>query len=226
MATGKSSAAVSRPSVVTGLGSEEMRARLMAQRVVPVLRLASAGETRFAVDCLIEAGFACIELTLTTPGAVELIAELHTCLDPEVSIGAGTVLDLASAERCIAAGADFLVAPCMVAGMAARAHAAGRMALIGGYTPGEVLAADREGADVVKVFPAASGGPAHLAAIHAIFPGIALCPTGGVSLANMQEYFAAGAAFVGVGNNIIDVAALRAGERGRVVGHARKFLAA
>lgn len=214
-----------KSSVVTKLSLDELRARLTAQRVVPVLRLASVAETRFAVDCLVEAEFACIELTLTTPGAVELIAELHARLGPEASIGAGTVLDLASAERCIAAGADFLVAPCMVAGMVAYAHAAGRLALIGGYTPGEVLAASREGADVVKVFPAASGGPAHLAAIHAVFPGIALCPTGGISLANMQDYFAAGAAFVGVGNNIIDAAALRAGERDRVVGHARKYLA-
>lgn len=201
-----------------------MRARLMAQRVVPVLRLASAEETRFAVDCLVESGFGCIELTLTTPGATELIAELRARLGPETNIGVGTVLDLASADRCIAAGADFLVSPCMVAGMAARAHAAGRLALIGGYTPGEVLAASREGADIVKVFPASSGGPAHLGAIHAVFPQIALCPTGGVSLANMKDYLAAGAAFVGVGNNVIDVAALRAGERARVVDHARKYL--
>ena len=211
---------------MTQLSAEAMRARLLAQRVLPVLRLASAEETRFAVDCLVEAGFACIELTLTTPGAVELIAELHARVGPEMMIGAGTVLDLANAERCIAAGADFLVSPCMVPGMAARAHAAGRIALIGGYTPGEVLAASREGADIVKVFPASSGGPAHVGAIHAVFPQIALCPTGGVSVANMKDYFAAGAALVGVGNNIIDVTALRARERRGVVDHARKYLEA
>lgn len=208
------------------LGAVSTRARLAAQRVVPVLRLASAEETRFAVDCLAEAGFACIELTLTTPGAVELIAELRARPGQQMIIGAGTVLDLAGAERCLGAGADFLVSPCLVAGIAARAHAAGRIALIGAYTPGEVLAASREGADIVKVFPVSSGGPAHLAAIHAVFPEIALCPTGGVSLANMQDYFAAGAALVGIGNNIIDIAALRAGERWRVVEHARKYLAA
>ena len=211
---------------MTRTGAEAMRARLMAQRVVPVLRLATADETRFAVDCLVEAGFACIELTLTTPGAVELIAELRARLGTATIIGAGTVLDLASAERCLAAGADFLVSPCMVAGMAARAHASGSMALIGGYTPGEVLAARREGADIVKVFPASSGGPAHLSAIHAVFPDIPLCPTGGVSLANMKDYFAAGAALVGVGNNIIDAPALRAGQRQPVIDHARKYLAA
>ena len=98
--------------------------------------------------------------------------------------------------------------------------------MIGGYTPTEVLAAHREGADIVKVFPASSGGPAHLGAIHTVFPDIPLCPTGGVSLANMKDYFAAGAAFVGVGNNIIDIVALRAGERIKVVEHARKYLVA
>ena len=210
--------------MVTKLGSEATRARLTAQRVVPVLRLASVEDTRFAVDCLVEAGFACIELTLTMPGAVELIAELRARLGPEASIGAGTVLDLASAERCIAAGADFLVSPCMVAGMAARAHAAGIIAMIGGYTPGEVLAASREGADIVKVFPASSGGPTHLGAIHAVFPGIALCPTGGVSLQNMEAYFSAGAALVGVGNNIVDQKALQAGDGARATEHARGFL--
>ena len=208
------------------IDASELRGRLIKQRVVPVLRLASAEETRFAVDCLVEAGFGCIELTLTTPGAVELIAELRARMGPETSIGAGTVLDLASADRCIAAGADFLVSPCMVAGMAARAHAAGRFALIGGYTPGEVLAAVREGADIVKVFPAASGGPAHLGALHAVFPEVALCPTGGVSLANMKDYFSAGASLVGVGNNIIATGALREGKRERVVEHARNYLIA
>jgi len=89
-----------------------------------------------------------------------------------------------------------------------------------------VLAASREGADVVKVFPASSGGPAHLKAMHAVFPDIPLCPTGGVSLANAKDYFAAGAVFVGVGNNIIDAAALRAGQRQRVIEYARSYLAA
>ena len=211
---------------VSQANASALRARLTAQRVVPVLRLASAAETRLAVDCLIEAGFGCIEITLTTPGAVELIAELRLRLGAKCSVGAGTVLDLESAAACIAAGADFLVAPCMVPGMAAKAHAAGRLALIGGYTPGEVLAASREGADIVKLFPASSGGPAHLAALHAVFPQLALCPTGGVSLENMKDYFTAGAAFVGVGNNVIDLKALRTGDRRQVVAHARRYLEA
>lgn len=201
-------------------GSPKVRDRLIAQRVVPVLRLASAELTERAVGCLAEAGFGMFEITMTTPGAVELI----TVLKKQYSVGAGTVLDLEAAQRCLDAGAQFLVSPCLVPGMAKLAHAAGCAALIGGFTPGEILAAQREGADIVKVFPASSGGPDHLKAIHAVFPDILLCPTGGVSLQNMQAYFDAGAALVGVGNNILDQDALAKGDHAKVAAHARRFL--
>jgi 2-dehydro-3-deoxyphosphogluconate aldolase/(4S)-4-hydroxy-2-oxoglutarate aldolase len=104
------------------------------------------------------------------------------------------------------------------------ANDAGRAALLGGFTPTEVLAAWREGAAVVKVFPAATGGPAHLAALHAIYPQIPLYPTGGVSAANLLDYFKAGAAVVGIGNNVIDQKALADGDRAQVISHARSFL--
>jgi 2-dehydro-3-deoxyphosphogluconate aldolase/(4S)-4-hydroxy-2-oxoglutarate aldolase len=183
-----------------------------------VLRLASAELTERAIDCLTEAGFDTVEITLTTPGALDLIRKFP-------GSGAGTVLDLDTAQRCIDAGAKFLVSPCLVPGLAKLAHEAGRLALIGGFTPGEILAAHREGADIVKVFPASTGGPEHVKAIHAVFPQIPLCPTGGISSSNFKEYLAAGAALVGVGNNIVDVKALAANDRKSVVAHARRFLA-
>jgi 2-dehydro-3-deoxyphosphogluconate aldolase/(4S)-4-hydroxy-2-oxoglutarate aldolase len=197
-----------------------VRDRLIAQRVVPVLRLASAELTERAVGCLAQAGFSVFEITMTTPGGVDLIK----ALSQKMLVGAGTVLDLGTAQRCLDAGAQFLVSPCLVPGLAKLAHAAGCAALIGGFTPGEILAAQREGADIVKVFPASSGGPEHLKAIHAVFPDILLCPTGGVSLQNMQAYFDAGAALVGVGNNIVDQDALAKGDRAKVAAHARRFL--
>lgn len=202
--------------------SAEIRDRLIAQRVVPVLRLASADDTERAVDCLAEAGFRTFEITLTTPGAIALIGRLASRED--WLVGARTVLDLDAARACLDAGARFLVAPCRVPGLARAAHEAGRAALIGGFTPGEVLAAHREGADVVKVFPASTGGPEHLRALHAVFPDIRLCPTGGVSPQNLEAYFAAGAAFVGVGNNLVDQRALAAGDRTRVIAHVRRLL--
>ena len=185
--------------------------------MIPVLRLASAELTERAIDCLREAGFATVEITMTTPDAVRLIRKFKA--------GAGTVLDLDAARRCIDAGAPFLVSPCLVPGLAQLAHDAGRLALIGGFTPGEILAAHREGADIVKLFPASTGGPEHLKAIRAVFPDIPLCPTGGVSLDNMKAYFAAGATVVGVGNNIVDQKALASGDRATVIAHAKRFLA-
>lgn len=203
---------------------DRIRDLLVAQRVVPVLRFGSAATTIRAVDCLREAGFGTFEITLTTPGAVELVAELHARIGATAVVGAGTVTDLDAARRCIDAGAQFLVSPCAVPGLAALAHEAGRAALIGAFTPTEVLAAHREGADIVKVFPASIGGPAHLGALRAIFPHVLLCPTGGVTLDNLTAYFTAGAALVGVGNNLLDQAALAAGDIGRVIAGARRFL--
>ncbi|HLB13645.1 MAG TPA: bifunctional 4-hydroxy-2-oxoglutarate aldolase/2-dehydro-3-deoxy-phosphogluconate aldolase [Burkholderiales bacterium] len=203
----------------------EISDRLVAQRVVPVLRLGSSADTERAVDCLADAGFRVVEITLTVPGAVPLIKRLIQRLGPSFVVGAGTVLDFDAARACIDTGARFLVSPCIVPGLARLAHEAGRAALIGGFTPGEILAAHREGADIVKVFPASTGGPEHLRGIHAVFPDILLCPTGGIGLQNLDAYFAAGASLVGVGNNIVDQQALAAGDAARVVAHARRFLA-
>ena len=206
------------------MAAPKLTQRLSQLAVIPVLRLATRTAAEQAIDCLLEADFKTVELTLTTPDAIALLRDLRRRTGDEFLVGAGTVLDLETAQRCLDAGADYLVSPCLVSGMAQLAHAAGRAALIGGFTPGEVLAAWREGAHVVKVFPAASGGPAHLQAIHAVFPEIPLCPTGGVSNANLLEYFKAGARMVGVGNNIIDQKALAAGDRAHVIAHARSFL--
>lgn len=198
--------------------------QIVAHRVLPVLRLATASSTEKAIDCLIEAGFKTVEITLTTPDAVRLIGSLWNRVGEDFLIGAGTVLDLDTARACIDAGADYLVSPCLVPGLGKLASDNGIVALSGGYTPAEVLAAWRDGAAIVKLFPASSGGPAHLGALHAVFPQIPLCPTGGVSTANMLDYFKAGAAVVGVGNNVIDQKALAAGDHGQVVEHAMGFL--
>ena len=193
-------------------------------RVIPVLRLATRDTAQRAIDALIEAGFLTVEVTLTTPDAVALIAELRGRMDAAFLVGAGTVLDLEAARSCLDAGADYLVSPCLVPGMAKLARDAGKAALIGGFTPGEILAVWRDGAEIVKLFPASTGGPAYLQTIHGVYPNIPLCPTGGVSTSNMLDYFKAGASVVGVGNNIIDQKALAAGDRAQVVRHAQRFL--
>ena len=198
--------------------------QILALHVIPVLRLASRASAETAIDCLVEAGFKTTEITLTTPGAVALVGSLRARMDDAFLVGAGTVLDLDTAKACLDAGAHYLVSPCVVPGMGKLAADHGAVALMGGFTPGEVLAAWREGSSIVKVFPASSGGPTHLGALHAVYPDIPLCPTGGVSLANMADYFKSGAAIVGVGNNVIDQKALAAGDRARVIEHAVGFL--
>lgn len=201
-----------------------IRDRLIAQRVVPVLRLASAELTERAVDCLAEAGFTTFEITLTTPSAVALIHKLSRNLGPDILIGAGTLLDTNAAQRCVDAGARFLVSPCLVPGLARTAHAGGCIAMVGAFTPSEILAAHRDGADIVKVFPANLGGPDYLRSVRAVFPNILLCPSGGVSSGNVEAFITAGAALVCVGSNIIDHVALAANDRSGVIAHARRFL--
>jgi 2-dehydro-3-deoxyphosphogluconate aldolase/(4S)-4-hydroxy-2-oxoglutarate aldolase len=199
-------------------------AELSELSVIPVLRLSTQAAGAQAIDCLLEAGFRTVEVTMTMPGALDLIADLRDSVDEGFLIGAGTVLDLDQAERCIEAGAAYLVSPCFVPGLAQAAREAECGVMMGGFTPLEVLAAWQDDVTMVKVFPAATGGPQHLRALHSIYPQIPLCPTGGVSLANMAEYFAAGARAVGVGNNIIDEKALAAGNTEQVIRHARAFL--
>lgn len=201
-----------------------IRDRLLAARVIPVLRIDSVERAHTVIDSLLDAGFMTVEIALTTPGAVQLIAELRARVASSFLVGAGTVLNRQQAKHCIDAGADYLVSPCTTPGMAAFAHEAGRAVLLGAFTPTEVQAAIREGSDIVKLFPASSGGPAHLAALRAIFPDALFCPTGGVDAENMAAYFRAGAAVVGVGNSIIDFEALSANDGPRMVAHAKRYL--
>jgi 2-dehydro-3-deoxyphosphogluconate aldolase/(4S)-4-hydroxy-2-oxoglutarate aldolase len=188
-------------------------------RIVPVLRLESAELTIRAGECLLEVGFDALEITMTTPGALEVIEFFNEkCL-----VGAGTVLDEKTAQDCLAAGAEFLVAPYVFTDLPKICHRKGKAALVAGFTPTEVLAAHRAGADVVKLFPASSGGgSAHLAHIKAIYPDILFCPTGGVSLKNVEEFIAAGAAFVGTGA-LLAADALRKGDLDAVRAHAAAY---
>jgi 2-dehydro-3-deoxyphosphogluconate aldolase/(4S)-4-hydroxy-2-oxoglutarate aldolase len=195
--------------------------RLLAERVVPVLRFDSAELTERAVRCLMDVGFSTVEITLTTPDALALIEKLSK--EKKLVVGAGTVLDAVAGQACIEAGASFLVSPYVCRDLARVAHDAGRAALIGGFTPTEVMAAHREGADIVKLFPASSGGPAHLKHLRSVFPHIRLCPTGGVSLENMRDFFDAGAALVGIGNAIVPLAALKKGDLDAVRAHAARY---
>jgi 2-dehydro-3-deoxyphosphogluconate aldolase/(4S)-4-hydroxy-2-oxoglutarate aldolase len=197
--------------------------RLSAARIVPVVRTTKAELAARAVEWLRGAGITVFEITMTVPDAPELIRRLAA--DPALLVGAGTVPDRAAAEACLAAGARFLVAPWVDAAVAEAARGGGAAALLGAMTPTEVRAALAAGADAVKVFPASSaGGPAHIRALRSVFPGVAFCPTGGVDARTAPDYFAAGAAFVGIGGRLVDEGLLARGDRAAVEAAARDVL--
>lgn len=197
---------------------------LRAARVVPVVRTQKAEHAETAVHWLREAGIGIFEITMTIPGAVDLIRCLAA--DPALLIGAGTVADADTARACLDAGAKFLVAPWVDPALSAPARAAGAALMLGALTPTEVRAALAAGADVVKIFPASSaGGPSHIKALASVFPGVAFCPTGGVEPGNVAAYLAAGAAFVGIGGAMVDEKRIAAGDRDAIQAAARAVLA-
>lgn len=181
-------------------------------RIVPVIRHRDPHIAEAACHILAEEGARVLEITLTVPDAAGLLQRLGAA-HPDVVLGAGTVLDAAAAENALAAGARFIVSPCWCAPVAAACEAAQRPYLPGAMTPGEVWHHAQAGAHVVKVFPAdAAGGPGFLKALHAVFPGIPLMPTGGVTPDTAADYLAAGALCVGMGGHVLPAAALGRGD--------------
>lgn len=201
----------------------EVLAALRAARVVPVIRTPSANLASTVIGWLRETGFNLFEVTLTIPGAVELIRELAR--DQTLLLGAGTVPDAGAAEACLAAGARFIVAPWIDGTLAGPCRKADALLMLGALSPTEVRAALAAGAGAVKIFPAASaGGPPHIKALRSVFPTIAFCPTGGIEPAGVGAYLAAGADFVGLGGALADPARIAAGDRAAIMAAARLAL--
>ncbi|MDQ2802954.1 MAG: 2-dehydro-3-deoxyphosphogluconate aldolase, partial [Pseudomonadota bacterium] len=159
----------------------------------------------------------------TIPNAPALIRALAT--DRSLLVGAGTVPDAVTAERCLEAGARFTVAPWTDPALLAPCRAAGAALMYGALTPNEVRTAVAAGADVVKIFPASSmGGSGHIKALCSVFPGIAFCPTGGIAPDDVGAYLAAGARFVGMGGALVDERRVEAGDRDAIQRVARRLL--
>ena len=201
--------------------------RIAQTGIVPVVRAASGEEALAVVDAIRAGGIDVIELTMTVPGAVEVIRELARRCGADVLLGAGTVLDAETARACMLAGARFVVSPIVDAGTIACCRTYGVPAMAGAHTPTQVVQAWKAGADVVKIFPcSAVGGASYIRALKAPLPQIALMPTGGVSLATVGDFIRAGATAVGAGADLVDVARIRAGEPGAVTEKARQYVAA
>jgi len=204
---------------------EKVLAGIMAAKVVAVIRMKDAARLAEVAAALQRGGVGVLEVTMTVPGAVEIIREMARTKAPGTLIGAGTVLDAGTATDVIAAGADFVVSPVTDRETVQACRDAGVLVAPGAFTPTEIVAAWRAGADIVKVFPATSLGPQFFRDLRGPLPHIRLMPTGGVTLENAAEFLAAGAAAVGIGTALVDAKAVEAGDWEALEARARRLMA-
>ena len=176
--------------------------------IVAVIRIKDPGKLQAVVDAIAEGGIRALEITMTVPGAVELIRNLAPTLPEGFILGAGTVLDAETVARVADAGARYVVSPVFRRQVIEACHARGLAAMPGCFTPTEILDAWDAGADIVKVFPATTLGPSYLKDVRAPLPQVKLMPTGGVTVENAGDWIRAGAVAVGVGTSLLDANAI------------------
>ena len=194
---------------------EEVRRKIAEVGIVPVVRAASASAAMAATEAVSKGGIPIVEITMTVPGAVEVIAELANTVGSHILIGAGTVLDADDAQRCIDAGAEFLVSPGFDLGTIKLANRLGILVMAGALTPTEVITAWKSGSDLVKIFPCGTvGGAKYIKALKAPLPNIPMVPTGGVNLSTAADFIRAGAEALGIGGELVSPATLESGIRG------------
>ncbi len=199
--------------------------RLIEIGIIPVVRASSGAEALQAIAAIKAGGVSVVEITMTVPGAIEVIKEVVNKEGAEVLVGAGTVLDAETARACILAGAEFIVSPALNFDTIAMCRRYSKAIMPGALTPTEVLAAWQAGADFVKVFPCDSlGGAKYLKSLKAPLPQIDLVPTGGVSLQTAADFIKAGASALGVGSDLVDLKALREGQANVLTERAHQYI--
>jgi len=196
--------------------------RLRGLGAVAVVRLHSTEAALRVVDALHEGGVHALEITVTVPDALRVIAAVAARFGDAVCVGVGTVLDAATARAAVDAGAAYVVSPVFRPDVLAEAHRLGVPAMPGAFTPTEALVAHEAGADVVKIFPADSLGPAFIKGVLAPMPFLRLMPTGGVTPDNVPTWLAAGAVAVGLGGALVDPAVVARGDWAEITARARR----
>lgn len=193
--------------------------------IMPVLRARSAKEGHALVEALMAGGITVMEVTMTVPGAVELLRDLKKEFGDKLLLGSGTVIDAEQAATTIDAGAEFVVSPSFHPDVVAMTKELGKVSIPGALTPTEVITAWRADADYVKIFPcSAVGGASYLKALLAPFPELRLIPTGGVTLATAADFLKAGARALGVGTDLVNPRAIEEGKPETVTATARAYL--
>jgi len=210
---------------MTQISKAEVIRRIREIGLIPVVRAESSEMAHRAVAAVCTGGIPIVEITMTVPGAVDVIRALVKQNSAETLIGAGTVLDAKTAEKCVDAGAQFIVSPALDLDTIAYCKKMDIAMMAGALTPTEIYTAWSAGADLVKVFPAgAVGGASYLKAIKGPLPHIKLVPTGGVSLQTAAAFIEAGAEALGIGSDLIDVKALKEGVDSVVTARARQYV--
>jgi 2-dehydro-3-deoxyphosphogluconate aldolase/(4S)-4-hydroxy-2-oxoglutarate aldolase len=204
---------------------QQVRTRIVEIGIVPVVRAASAQQAMQAAEAVCAGGIPIVEITMTVPGAIDVITQLAKSMGNDVLIGAGTVLDAEAAERCIDAGADFLVSPGFDLATVQFAKQQGKLIMAGALTPTEVITAWKAGSDFVKIFPCGTvGGAKYIKALKAPLPQVPMVPTGGVNLKTAADFIRAGADALGIGGELISAAACQSGNLSVVTEAARLYV--
>ncbi len=205
----------------------EMLNKMIAEGLIPVIRVTSAQEAIDVADAIKEGGVTFIEITMSVQGAIDVIKDLTKKYKDEIVMGAGTVLDSETGRAALLAGAQFIVSPTLNLDLIHLAHRYSAVVIPGAMTPTEILTAWNAGADMVKVFPAAQlGGPEYIKALRGPLPQILLVPTGGVNLQNAGAFIKAGCVVLGVGGELVDKKALKEKKFNILTENARAFLKA
>ncbi len=199
-------------------------ARLLQPGLIAVVRALRRDQVTPLSRALVEGGITAVEVTLTTPEAIEAIAETRKELGNEVFVGVGTVLDASSCRRAIEAGAEFVVSPITRKEILDAAHALERPVMLGAYTPTEAQSAHEMGADFIKIFPADGLGPGYIKALRAPLPHLRIVPTGGVDLTTAVDFLKAGCVALGVGSSLISARILRDNDWPELTRVAREFM--
>jgi 2-dehydro-3-deoxyphosphogluconate aldolase/(4S)-4-hydroxy-2-oxoglutarate aldolase len=206
------------------MNKETVRSLIEQIGIIPAIRLSSTQDALFAAEAISSTGIPIVEVTMTVPGATKVISELARN-HPEVAVGAGTVLNLENARRCLDAGAKFLTSPGLDLEIVEFALKQNTVVFPGALTPTDIITAWKAGSDFVKVFPCAPlGGPNYIKALKAPFPDVPLIAAGGVNQDTATEFILAGAIAIGVGRNLIQPDAIERRERDWIRELSRRFL--
>ena len=207
--------------------SETTKQTIERVGLIPVLRAKSIAQGRAVVDAMMAGGVTIVEVTMTVPGAVDLLRELNKEYGAKLLLGSGTVTTADQAQATIDAGAEFVVSPSLHPEVIAVTKKNNRVSCPGALTPTEAITAWNAGADYVKIFPcSALGGASYLKSLLAPFPQLQIIPTGGVTLQTAESFIKAGARALGVGADLVNLAAIDAGRLETVTEAACAYLKA